>query len=179
MDRNDTLQLQRANSPLGEVWFLREERGARALLLGEDAEHLEAELRRRHPRAHWRDTPPADELAAILAYLRGERVDLQGLPLALRGTPFQERVWAALRRIPYGETCSYQKLAEELGNASAARAVGTACARNPVALLIPCHRVLRQDGKLGGYAWGLGVKAALLRLEAREQNKTRRQLPLV
>ena len=96
-------------------------------------------------------------------YFAGENPELSALTLAPRGTPFQQRVWAALRRIPYGETVSYGALAAEL--VTSARAVGSAVGRNPLSILIPCHRVLAADGGLAGYAGGLENKEKLLRLE--------------
>lgn len=87
------------------------------------------------------------------------------LPLAPEGTHFQESVWEALQTIPYGQTICYKQLAEKVGNPKACRAVGTANGRNPIAIIIPCHRVIAADGSLGGYAGGLDVKTTLLRLE--------------
>jgi methylated-DNA-[protein]-cysteine S-methyltransferase len=87
------------------------------------------------------------------------------LPLAPEGTHFQESVWKALQTIPYGQTICYKQLAEKVGNPKACRAVGTANGRNPIAIIIPCHRVIAADGSLGGYAGGLDVKTTLLRLE--------------
>jgi O-6-methylguanine DNA methyltransferase len=87
------------------------------------------------------------------------------LPLHTQGTPFEESVWAALRRIPHGERRTYQELAAELGRPTAARAVAQACAHNNVAVLIPCHRIVRADGTLGGYRWGIERKQALLDAE--------------
>lgn len=162
-----TLQRQRAICPLGEIWLARKEAGICALLLGGDHEGLKREWDRRFPDRVWEDASPDESLARILAYLKGDRVDLNALPLAAGGTAFQQRVWATLRRIPYGETRSYLALAEELNRPKAARAVGSACARNPVALLIPCHRAIRSDGGLGGFAWGIDTKRALLQLEAK------------
>jgi methylated-DNA-[protein]-cysteine S-methyltransferase len=111
--------------------------------------------------------PPPDEQFAALreqldAYFAGELIRFD-LPLHARGTPFEQRVWDALVTIPYGETVSYGELAGELG--SAARAVGRANARNPLAIVVPCHRVIGANGKLTGYAGGLDVKRALLELE--------------
>ena len=100
----------------------------------------------------------------ILEYLEGKRKVFE-LALDLRGTPFQLEVWDALRRIPYGETRSYAKIAAALGRGSATRAVGTANGANPVSLVVPCHRVINSDGKLGGYAGGLDIKARLLAME--------------
>lgn len=88
------------------------------------------------------------------------------LPIDVRATDFQRRAWRAMRRIPPGETRSYHQLAKMAGYPGASRAVGTACARNPVSLLIPCHRVIRSDGSIGNYAWGVERKATLLRVES-------------
>ena len=84
----------------------------------------------------------------------------------VRATAFQRRVWEALRKIPYGSTRSYSEIARAMGNAKATRAVARACATNPVAIVIPCHRVVREDGDLGGYRWGVDRKSALLKQEA-------------
>jgi AraC family transcriptional regulator of adaptative response/methylated-DNA-[protein]-cysteine methyltransferase len=91
------------------------------------------------------------------------------VPLDIRGTVFQRRVWEALRRIPRGETRTYGEIAREIGAPAAVRAVGSACGANPVALVVPCHRAVRTDGGLGGYAWGLGVKKRLLEIEKRRK----------
>lgn len=112
-----------------------------------------------------RDDAALVEVARQLAeYQAGERQAFD-LPLAPQGTPFQQQVWAALREIPYGHTVSYGELARALGNPDGARAVGRANATNPIALIVPCHRVLGTDGSLTGYAGGLPLKAALLRFE--------------
>ncbi len=100
----------------------------------------------------------------LLAYFAGKRRAFD-VPLRPRGTPFQRRVWAALRTIPYGETKSYGELAAELGQPTAARAVGLANAKNPLPIVIPCHRVIGADGSLTGYAGGLAIKRRLLELE--------------
>jgi methylated-DNA-[protein]-cysteine S-methyltransferase len=106
--------------------------------------------------------------SALVAYFAGTRRDLGDLPLDLaRGTPFQQRVWRALRRVPCGATLSYGELARRLGSPGAARAVGTANARNPLAIVVPCHRIVGADGRLGGYAHGLERKRWLLAHEAR------------
>jgi methylated-DNA-[protein]-cysteine S-methyltransferase len=97
-------------------------------------------------------------------YFQGQRRRFR-LPLQLRGTPFQEKVWSGLGEIPYGETWSYRDLAESIGHPGAVRAVGTANGRNPLCILIPCHRVVRHSGELGGYAGGVENKARLLSLE--------------
>lgn len=102
----------------------------------------------------------------VAEYLTGKRREFK-IPVKAKGTPFQEKVWAALQRIPFGETRSYGQMAREVGSPKGARAVGMACNRNPVLLLIPCHRVVGSTGKLVGFAAGLPTKEWLLRLEGR------------
>jgi O-6-methylguanine DNA methyltransferase len=101
----------------------------------------------------------------LSAYLEGRQPHLD-LPIDVRATAFQRQVWAALRAIPYGATQSYQQVARAIERPKAVRAVAGACARNPVALVVPCHRVVRSDGDLGGYRWGIDRKRALLQQEA-------------
>jgi methylated-DNA-[protein]-cysteine S-methyltransferase len=108
----------------------------------------------------------AEVKARLGAYFRGELTKFQ-LKLAPRGTPFQQRVWSALQTIPYGTTSTYGKLAAELGEPKAVRAVGLANGRNPIPIIIPCHRVIGADGSLTGYGGGLDVKQRLLALESR------------
>ncbi|MCF3176070.1 methylated-DNA--[protein]-cysteine S-methyltransferase [Streptomyces sioyaensis] len=112
--------------------------------------------------------PFAAAIAQLRAYFRGELTTFD-LPLTLRGTPFQRRVWAALCTIPYGETRSYGQLAEALGLPTAARAVGLANGRNPVGIIVPCHRVVGADGSLTGYGGGLDRKRRLLAFERTEE----------
>lgn len=137
--------------------------GVRLVVLGDDADELMAEM---SARLGDEPTVPAaaddPDVAAVL-----DAVDGTGPlpPVDLRGTAFQLDVWAALQRVPAGRTVSYAELAAASGHPSATRAVGTACGANPVAVLVPCHRVLRADGTLGGYHWGTARKAALLRRE--------------
>jgi AraC family transcriptional regulator of adaptative response/methylated-DNA-[protein]-cysteine methyltransferase len=150
------------------------DRGVCAVMLGEDDEALAAELRREYPLAALaRVDDGADEWLGGLvrrvadAVARGVAVGSEAdpVPLDVRGTAFQWQVWRALQRIPEGATRSYQEIARELGHPSAARAVARACASNRIAVLIPCHRVVRGDGALGGYRWGVARKAALLARE--------------
>lgn len=101
----------------------------------------------------------------LVAYFRGEAIDFKQLPLALEGTPFQKAVWQTLRDIPYGETQSYQWLAEQVGDIKSVRAVGQANGKNPLPIIIPCHRIIQKDGNLGGYSGGLSVKRYLLNFE--------------
>jgi AraC family transcriptional regulator, regulatory protein of adaptative response / methylated-DNA-[protein]-cysteine methyltransferase len=145
------------------------ERGVCSVSLGDDEDTLVAALRAEYPSAELVRTSEASDrfVDAVVAHVEG-RADASELPLDIRATAFQWQVWRALQRIPEGATRSYQAIARELGRPSAARAVARACASNRVAVLIPCHRVVRGDGALGGYRWGVARKAALL---AREQEQ--------
>jgi AraC family transcriptional regulator of adaptative response/methylated-DNA-[protein]-cysteine methyltransferase len=152
-----------ADCPLGRLLLAGTERGVCAVYLGDDDARLEAALAREYPEAEvGRDEgalqPWVDQL---LEHLRGARPHLD-LPLDVQATAFQWRVWQELRKIPAGSTRTYREIAERLGRPTAARAVARACATNPVSVVIPCHRVVRGDGSLGGYRWGLERKRALL-----------------
>ena len=151
---------------LGVVLAARTARGVCAVRIGCDQGDLEAELAAEFPRAHLeRDDASLSELSRVLELAaHGQEVD--ALPLDLVGTAFQMRVWQELVSIPRGTTLTYAQVAARIGSPRAVRAVGSACGANPAALLVPCHRVVRSDGSLGGYRWGLDVKAALLELEA-------------
>lgn len=155
-----------AQSSLGAVLVASSWRGVCACLLGDDPEALLADLERRFPRAELVGADDGDErtVALVLGLIEepGRGLDL---PLDLRGTAFQQRVWQALRRVPAGRTVSYAELAEALGAPRAVRAVAGACAANPVAVAVPCHRVVRRDGGLSGYRWGVERKRELLRRE--------------
>jgi AraC family transcriptional regulator of adaptative response/methylated-DNA-[protein]-cysteine methyltransferase len=155
-------------SALGEILLAATERGICSLKLGPDAEALFA----REFSAAERVRAPAALAAArraVLDYLKGDG-SLAALPLDVRGTAFQLKVWETLRAIPLGETRSYQQIARAIGAPRAVRAVGSACGANPTALAIPCHRALRADGSLGGYAWGVGRKRHLLAIEKRARS---------
>ena len=149
--------------PLGLLLVAATPKGICAVSLGEDEEHLEAGLRREFPAATLRrdDTDLPAWTQPILKHLAGGLPHLD-LPLDIRATAFQRLVWEQLRKIPYGETRSYQEIAAELDRPKASRAVAKACATNPVPLLVPCHRVVRQNGDLGGYRFGVARKRALL-----------------
>jgi AraC family transcriptional regulator of adaptative response/methylated-DNA-[protein]-cysteine methyltransferase len=155
------------DTALGAVLVAATGRGVCAVTLGDDARALEACLRAEFPAA--RIDPADDELrgwaGAVVRRLAGD--EAERVPLDVRGTAFQWRVWEALQRIPHGTTRTYAQIARDLGQPSAARAVARACATNQVALVIPCHRVVREDGALGGYRWGLERKRALLDAERR------------
>src|SRR5437764_1449590 len=152
-----------APCPLGRLLVATTERGICRVSLGGDAAALEAGLRAEFPAARIRRDRSglAASVGAIVRYLEGRTQHLD-LPLDVRATAFQRRVWEALRRIPYGRTRSYAEIARAIGAPSATRAVARACATNPVALVIPCHRVVRAGGGLGGYRWGGAGKPAPL-----------------
>ncbi len=159
-----------ATTRLGTLLVARTSRGICAIEFGDDAAAIKAQLARRFPQASLvaDDEPEADTaLRAVARYVddaNGERS--LSLPLDIVGTAFQRRVWEALTKIPVGETATYAELAANVGNPSAVRAVAAACAANPVALAVPCHRAVRSDGGLGGYRWGLARKRALLERES-------------
>jgi len=167
-------------SPLGRLLVGATERGISALYLGESDATLREELRKEYPRA----TIVADPRGAgtgnpslgewveqILAHLRGRAPHLD-LPTDVQATAFQRRVWEELRRIPYGARRTYSQVARAIGRPSAIRAVARACATNPTSVVVPCHRVVRQDGNLAGYRWGTDRKRTLLEKETAAQSKT-------
>ncbi|MDX6805058.1 bifunctional DNA-binding transcriptional regulator/O6-methylguanine-DNA methyltransferase Ada [Terrihabitans rhizophilus] len=165
------MRVEFATTPtvLGLVLAARTDTGLCAILIGEDAASLEADLRRRFPRAdlHPGGADFASLLALVATLVDGGGQDV-GLPLDIRGTAFQHRVWQALRAIPPGQTVSYAELAALIGAPGAVRAVAGACAANPLAIAVPCHRVVRSDGGLSGYRWGVDRKRRLLERERGE-----------
>jgi len=157
-----------AASPLGRLLVATTAQGLCFVALGEDDAGLEAELRAEFPAADRIERDQArlkPSIQAVVEYLKGA-VPHPDLPLDVQATAFQRRVWQELLAIPPGETRSYGEVAASLGIPGASRAVGRACATNPVALLIPCHRVTREDGSLSGYRWGAERKEKLLTAEA-------------
>ena len=148
-------------SPLGTVLIAATEKGLCSVKLGEEGPRLLAE---EFSAAELVEGELSELKAKILSFIAGE-ANLARLPLDIRGTVFQRRVWDELRRIPRGETRTYREIARAIGAPDAVRAVGSACGANPVALVVPCHRAVRTDGGLGGYAWGLRRKKKLLALE--------------
>lgn len=155
------------DSPLGRLLVAATDRGISALYLGESDARLEAALRTEYPRAERRRDRNGLEgtVTKILEHLRGREPNLD-LPTDVQATAFQRRVWEELRRIPYGSTRTYSQVASAIGQPAAVRAVARACATNPVSVVVPCHRVVRSDGKLAGYRWGVERKRALLEHEA-------------
>ncbi|MCP1673007.1 O-6-methylguanine DNA methyltransferase [Natronocella acetinitrilica] len=155
---------------MGHVLVAATQRGVCAIALGDDSKALVAELQDRFPAATLIHDEPgvADLYGRVTAWMEtpGALVDF---PLDIRGTPFQRSVWDALCRIPTGQTVSYSELAERVGQPRAVRAVAGACGANALAVVIPCHRVVRKDGGLSGYRWGVQRKRLLL---SREQEVT-------
>ena len=166
-------------SPLGQVLVAKTAKGVCAVKLGEDPDRLARQLAQEFSEAEIvRDERAIAGVRRALAEFLARGEILANIPVDVRATVFQRRVWEALRRIPQGETRTYGEIAHAIGTPRAARAVGSACGANPVALVIPCHRALRSDGSLGGYAWGVRRKSALLRLEsAARPAKTPRRRP--
>lgn len=156
-------------SPLGWILLASTARGLCSVKLGDRPEALARALAAEFSEADLREDRRALKAAreGVLGFLSGDAT-LGRLPLDIRGTVFQQRVWAALVAIPRGETRTYKDIAKAIGAPKAVRAVGSACGANPVALVIPCHRALRTDGGLGGYAWGLGRKEKLLAMEGKK-----------
>jgi AraC family transcriptional regulator of adaptative response/methylated-DNA-[protein]-cysteine methyltransferase len=153
---------------LGAVLVAATDKGVCAILLGDDPGPLVRDLQDRFPRAELIGGDREFErlVARVIAFVEAPALGLD-LPLHVRGTAFQQRVWQALRQIPAGATASYQEIARRIGSPRAVRAVARACASNSVAVAIPCHRVVRDDGALSGYRWGVDRKRALLGREAR------------
>ncbi len=152
---------------LGPILVASSERGVCAILFGDDPAVLIDDLQRRFPRAQLvgGDRSYEQLVARVLGLVQQPRAAFD-LPLDLRGTVFQRRVWRALSRIPAGTTLTYTELARRIGAPKAIRAVAGACAANAIALAIPCHRVVRSDGNLAGYRWGVERKRALLKRES-------------
>jgi AraC family transcriptional regulator of adaptative response/methylated-DNA-[protein]-cysteine methyltransferase len=151
---------------LGALLVASTAKGICSILLGDDPDALVRDLQDRFPKAELIGAEPAFEstVAQVVAFVEAPRIGLD-LPLDVRGTAFQQRVWQALRSIPAGRTVGYAELAAQLGMPQGARAVAGACAANPVAIAIPCHRVVRNDGSISGYRWGVDRKKALLERE--------------
>jgi len=165
-----------ADTAIGRVLVAATDRGICSVRIGGSETAMAKELRREFPKAAIdRDR---DGLAAwverLTRHIEGRAPDLN-LPVDIQATAFQWRVYEALRSIPYGETRTYREVARSIGAPRAARAVGRACATNPVGIVIPCHRVVREGGGLGGYAWGIGIKKRLLESERRGAGRARRR----
>lgn len=167
--RHETIHYALGESSLGSVLVGQSHLGICAILLGDDAQALLGELQGRFPQAELR-AAEADVTAVVNQVIRLIEDPHQGLllPLDIRGTAFQTRVWQALREIPPGATLSYAQLAARLELPKAVRAVAGACAANCLTMVMPCHRIVRSDGELSGYRWGVARKRELLRRERQD-----------
>jgi AraC family transcriptional regulator of adaptative response/methylated-DNA-[protein]-cysteine methyltransferase len=145
--------------------------GICAIEFGHSKKELKESLQSRFPKAELQAPDPyfKAQLSQIAAFLAGPRSAGFGLPLDIQGTAFQQQVWRALQRIPCGSTTTYSDIAVHIGRPQAARAVAQACAANPIAVAIPCHRVVRRNGELGGYRWGVKRKQKLIEQESLKQ----------
>lgn len=162
-----TIQYVIRECALGLMLLAATDQGVCSIRLGDDAKMLEAELQSEFPGAVLTGSDDTFEswVDAALDLIDARRPSGRRLPLDIRGTVFQQRVWKALQTIPAGETASYKEIAEQIGSPKAVRAVAQACASNPVAVAVPCHRVVRSDGALSGYRWGVERKKKLLKQE--------------
>lgn len=165
-----TIQFAVGECSLGSILVALSPRGVCSITLGDDPNLLTKDLQRRFPNAQLQ---PGDRrfksvIAQVVGFVEAPRLGLS-LPLDIRGTAFQERVWRELRKIPAGQTRSYAEIAQRIGSPNAYRAVARACAQNPIAVAIPCHRVVRNDGNLSGYRWGVQRKRALLEREGTQR----------
>ncbi|HZS76596.1 MAG TPA: bifunctional DNA-binding transcriptional regulator/O6-methylguanine-DNA methyltransferase Ada [Ktedonobacteraceae bacterium] len=158
------------DSPLGRLLVGATEKGVCAVCIGDDDAQLEAALKEEYARAEIQRDGENDALSrwvsAIVRHLEGQEPHLD-LPIDVQATAFQWRVWQELRNIPYGQTASYSQIAKAMGQPKAVRAVANACANNPVAIVVPCHRVIHSNGRVDGYRWGSERKKKLLEQEAR------------
>lgn len=171
---NTLIQFDIGSSALGCVLVATTDKGLCAVLLGDSPQAVTRELRERFPRAQLAHEPErlARALPQVIDLVEGRRVALD-LPLDPAGTDFQRRVWRALRKIPAGSTASYTDIARRIDAPTSFRAVAQACGANPLALVIPCHRVVRSDGGLSGYRWGVARKRALLENERSQARAVR------
>jgi AraC family transcriptional regulator of adaptative response/methylated-DNA-[protein]-cysteine methyltransferase len=154
---------------LGNVLVAQSEKGICAILLGDEAEKLLQDLQDQFPQAALIGADPEFEtvVAQVVGFIEAPQIGLD-LPLDIRGTVFQQRVWQALKEIPVGTTVTYAEIAKRIGSPKAVRAVANACAANRLAVAIPCHRVVRTNGSLSGYRWGIDRKRALINREKKE-----------
>ena len=164
---NTDIHFATGKCSLGTVLVAQSLRGVCAILLGDDKAALLSELETRFPLSNRINDAAACKpaLTSITALIAAPATKCK-MPLDMRGTAFQQRVWKALQKIPAGKTCSYSDIAQRIGAPTASRAVAQACAANALAVVIPCHRVVRSDGGLSGYRWGVERKRVLLEREA-------------
>jgi AraC family transcriptional regulator of adaptative response/methylated-DNA-[protein]-cysteine methyltransferase len=167
---NEDIRFAVGQSSLGALLVASSNKGVACILIGDDPDELVRDLQDRFPKARLLggDREYESMIARVVGFVEAPEIGL-GLPLDVRGTAFQRRVWKALQDIPVGQTCSYSEIARRIGAPKSIRAVAAACAENKIAVAIPCHRVVRNDGALSGYAWGVERKRELL---AREKGRT-------
>ncbi|WP_174875670.1 bifunctional DNA-binding transcriptional regulator/O6-methylguanine-DNA methyltransferase Ada [Vogesella oryzae] len=172
--KQQNIRFALAQCSLGAILVAQSARGICAIQLGDDADSLLRELQDRFPAANLigGDSNFEQLVAQVVGFVEAPQQGLS-LPLDIRGTAFQQRVWQVLQTIPPGQTLSYSEVAQRIGSPRAVRAVAQACAANALAVAIPCHRVVRTDGSLSGYRWGVARKAELLAREAAGQQKAR------
>jgi AraC family transcriptional regulator, regulatory protein of adaptative response / methylated-DNA-[protein]-cysteine methyltransferase len=170
---NEEIRFAVGQTCLGAIVVASSKKGVAAILLGDDVDELVRDLQDRFPRARLTGADPDYEamIARVVGLVEAPELGLD-LPLDVRGTAFQRRVWQALQEIPVGVTVSYAEIAQRIGASKAIRAVAGACAANNLAVAIPCHRVVRNDGAISGYAWGVERKRALLEREASASQST-------
>jgi O-6-methylguanine DNA methyltransferase len=163
----ETISYATCKCSLGKVLVARSVKGVCAILIGADPDELDADLAARFPKARLvaNDGLVHDDLTKVNRFMDNPTDGLH-LPLDMRGTPFQRRVWEKLRAIPLGRTVTYPDVAYWVGPLTSAHAVAGVCAANPIALAVPCHRVVRSDGGLAGYRWGVECKREMIRREA-------------
>jgi AraC family transcriptional regulator, regulatory protein of adaptative response / methylated-DNA-[protein]-cysteine methyltransferase len=162
-----TIRFAVGECSLGSVLVAASDRGVCAIQFGDDPDALARALQDRFPKARLvgGDKTFEETVAKVIGFIEAPRTRFD-LPLDVRGTVFQQKVWAALREVPAGKTVSYTEIATRVGMPRAARAVAQACGANELAVAIPCHRVVRRNGNLSGYRWGVQRKSALLQREA-------------
>jgi AraC family transcriptional regulator of adaptative response/methylated-DNA-[protein]-cysteine methyltransferase len=170
---NEDIKFAVGQTSLGAILVASTQKGVAAILLGDNPDALVRDLQDRFPKAHLIGADQEYEalVAHVVGFIETPRIGLD-LPIDLRGTAFQERVWKALRDIPVGATVSYAEIARRIGAPKSVRAVAGACAANNLAVAIPCHRVVRNDGALSGYAWGVDRKRMLIERETRQSIMT-------
>ncbi len=161
---DETISYAFGRSTLGQVLVAKSAKGICAVLIGSDRDRLAKDLRRDFPEAREVDTGMPEDIAAVVALIEAPQKSSE-LTLDLRGSDFEVAVWQGLRALTAGKTMSYSALAEAIGRKGMAREVGEACAMNRIAVAVPCHRILRKDGSISGYRWGVHRKRMLLERE--------------
>ncbi len=165
MKPNTTLLYTAFGSPIGKIFLALTEKGLCAVGINEREKDFINALEKAYNIKPVKDNTAFSEFARLLKrYLNGERLEIE-IPLDMKGTDFEKRVWKTLLKIPYGRTKSYGEIAREIDLPKGARAVGNACGKNPIPIIIPCHRVVAGNSGLGGYSGGIGIKKRLLRIE--------------